>query len=156
MTSSDAIRIDPNHLAGGQRPVPDGFHRPVGQLDDMTSTVTALGLGALIASASAEDDFVLCPFRRCTGGYCPGCGATRSANRLARGDFAESWAHHPWVMLAAAQLIVVAAIGMFLSAEDRRHRLGQLAIPVLLANAILLIGIWIVRLAGHTIPTGWL
>jgi len=110
----------------------------------------------LVASAGADDGTVLCPFRRCTGGYCPGCGATRAANRFVRGDLAGSWSHHPWVILAAVQFVGLAAMTAFVAAPDRPRRLRQVAIPLLLANCALLVAIWVVRLATDAVPTGWL
>lgn len=112
--------------------------------------------GALVAGANADDGVALCPFRRCTGGYCPGCGATRAANRLAHGDLQASWSHHPWVILAMAQVAVVAVVAAALASGTRRLQLRRFAIPLVVTNTALLIGIWIVRLSAGTIPTGWL
>ena len=120
------------------------------------SIATAALLGALVVSADADDGIVLCPFRRCTGGYCPGCGATRATNRLLRGDVAASWAHHPWIILAAAQLAVLLGIAAVLHPAERLGRLRRMALPLLIANCALLIGIWVLRLHADTIPTGWL
>ena len=99
---------------------------------------------------------VLCPFRRCTGGYCPGCGATRSANRLLHGDLAGSWAQHPWVVLAALQLAVLAGVLAVVDPTRRADRLRRGALPLLVANCTLMTGIWVVRLSTDSIPTGWL
>ena len=112
--------------------------------------------GTLVASAGADDGLVLCPFRRCTGGYCPGCGATRATNRFLRGDLAASWSLHPWIVLAAGQLLALVVIGAFIAAPNRLPRLRQAALPLLLANTILMIVIWIVRVNTDAIPTGWL
>lgn len=120
------------------------------------ATVAAIAIGAAVASAGAEDGLVLCPFRRCTGGYCPGCGATRAANRFVRGDLEASWSHHPWVVLAALQAVVLGAATARLSPANRRARLRRVALPALVGNCLLLITIWIVRVADGTVPTGWL
>ncbi|MEM7139749.1 MAG: DUF2752 domain-containing protein [Actinomycetota bacterium] len=109
-------------------------------------------LTGLVATAGAEDGFVLCAFRRCTGGYCPGCGATRAANRLARGDVAASWSHHPWVVLAAVQLAIIAAIALV--ARDRLVAARRWALPLGIANVGALLAIWAIRLADGSIPAG--
>jgi len=113
-------------------------------------------IGTLVASAGGDDGLILCPFRRCTGGYCPGCGATRAANRFVRGDLAASWSHHPWVVLAAGQLLVLAVLAAFIPPAHRLPRIRQAAVPLLVANSVLMIAIWIVRLGSGAVPTGWL
>lgn len=119
--------------------------------------IAAVGFAAVaaIASAGGDDGVVLCPIRRCTGGYCPGCGATRAANRLIRGDVAASWSYHPWIAMLAVQIAVVA--GWFaLTRRDPRLISPRLIAGVGVANAIALLAIWIIRLDAGTIPSGWL
>lgn len=106
----------------------------------------------LIATASAEDGFVLCVFRRCTGGYCPGCGATRAANRLVRGDVAASWSHNPWVIFGAIQFVLFGAL--FAINRDWLMARRRWFVPLACANALALTAIWIVRLSNGSIPTG--
>jgi hypothetical protein len=108
-----------------------------------------------LSALSTEDGPVLCPFRRCTGGYCPGCGMTRSAGRLARGDAAASWEHHPYLLLAVTQLAVVGAAWR-LGPASFRHRLATLLVPALMVNLGLVIAIWVVRLLGGSIPAPFL
>ncbi|MFT5200961.1 MAG: cytochrome bd-type quinol oxidase subunit 2 [Candidatus Aldehydirespiratoraceae bacterium] len=110
--------------------------------------------GVLIITASGDDGFAICPFRRCTGGYCPGCGGTRALHRLGRGDVVGAWQHHPWVVLLAVQCVIVGVVLVF--APAWRERLRQLLLPVVVANAILAIGLWVLRLQAGSIPTGWL
>jgi hypothetical protein len=110
--------------------------------------------GVFVITASGDDGFVVCPFRRCTGGYCPGCGGTRALHRLGRGDVVGAWQHHPWVVLLAVQAVIVAAVLLFAAAW--RARLRKLLLPVAVANTVLAIGIWVIRLQSGSIPTGWL
>jgi hypothetical protein len=112
-------------------------------------------VGALVVSAGPDDGVVLCPFRRCTGGYCPGCGATRAANRFVRGDIGASWSQHPWIVLAVVQMVVLAAAVALSAPPRRRARVRRAAIPLLVANSVLMVGIWIIRLSTGAIPTGW-
>ena len=113
-------------------------------------------VGALVAGAGADDGVVLCPFRRCTGGYCPGCGTTRAANRFVRGDVGASWSQHPWIVFAVVQITVLTAIVALSAPPARRARIRRAAIPLLVTNFVLMIGIWVVRLSTGAIPTGWL
>lgn len=93
--------------------------------------VTGLAAAVVAAIGSTAADLpTLCVFRRCTGGYCPGCGGTRAAASLAKGDLAGAWMQHPWVVLLAVQLIVV--IGAAVSGRlDLNSRLQN---RVLVAN----------------------
>ena len=113
----------------------------------------AAGLVAAGLLVSGSDDgVVLCPIRRCTGGYCPGCGATRAAHRLLGGDVAGAWGRHPWVVLAAAQAVTLVFVLAATTPSRRRDRGRRLLLPAALANAALLLAICIVRLAAGAIP----
>ena len=110
------------------------------------------GLGVLGLAATDSDGLVLCPFRRCTGGYCPGCGATRATGALLRGDLSTSWHHHPIVIIGVAQALVWLAILVVLE-PARRARLKRFTNPLLLGNLAIVLTIWIARLATGAIPT---
>jgi len=107
----------------------------------------------LVVDAGGTDDGPgLCVFRRCTGGYCPGCGLTRSAKHLTRGEFAAAWQDHPWLVLVAPQVLVaVAAVAVVrrLGAVVDRHRVFLVVGGL---NVVLLVGIWITRLVDGSIP----
>lgn len=133
---------------GRRRPARAGVLAP--------SAAGALTVGVLVLAADRDDGVVLCPFRRCTGGYCPGCGATRAANRLVRGDIGAAWGHHPWVVLAAVQVVVFGAVLAATVPGVRPARARRAALPLLVANTVLLVVIWLVRRSTGAIPTGWL
>ena len=94
----------------------------------------------------------LCVFRRCTGGYCPGCGLTRAARHLTRGQVGAAWQDHPWLVLAVAQALVAAAV--YAVARRIRAVIGwnRVSVVVGVFNVVLLLGIWIVRLVDGSIP----
>ncbi len=101
---------------------------------------------ALALVALGDDDgVILCPFRRCTGGYCPLCGGTRAGRRLLRLDLAGAWAAHPFVVLLVAQVPVVAAVAWF---GQWRHQSNRF----LLLNGVVATTIWILRLFNEQIP----
>ena len=104
-----------------------------------------------LASLSSDDGLVLCPFRRCTGGYCPGCGMTRSAGELARGDVAGSWVRHPFLLIALAQ-VAVAAVAWAARPSAFRALVRRHSALILLVNTAVLTGIWIVPLIDGSIP----
>ncbi len=115
---------------------------------------TLLGIGAFALGIAASDDegTILCPFRRCTDGYCPFCGGTRSFGRLLRGDIAGAWTRHPYVVLLAAQVLVIGGL-----LATTRTRPGSLLTPTrrrwfLAANAALAVGVWATRLVLGEIP----
>jgi hypothetical protein len=109
--------------------------------------------GVLVIDAGGTDDGPgVCLFRRCTGGYCPGCGVTRSARHLTRGELAAAWQDHPFVLLAAAQATVAGAMWAVLRLVDRTIRWGRAMAVVGVINLVLLIGIWVVRLVDGSIP----
>ncbi len=120
------------------------------------AALTALGTALAVSGGAVgvDDGFVLCPLRRCSGGYCPGCGATRSVGALLRGDVGASIRLHPLVILWAVQLVVV---GVWLSTSPERSGLdgarrwlrGQ-GVRLLGLNAVAMLVVWLVRLAlGH-------
>ncbi|MEP1122911.1 MAG: DUF2752 domain-containing protein [Ilumatobacter sp.] len=105
-----------------------------------------------VDAGGTDDGAGLCIFRRCTGGYCPGCGVTRSARHLTRGQFAASWQDHPIIPLIAVQAAVAA--GLFAVVRPLRSRLAPPTTIVVAAavNGTLLVVIWAVRLANGSIP----
>jgi len=118
-----------------------------------------LGLGLLLVGAvlainagGTDDGPGWCVFRRCTGGYCPGCGMTRSARHLTRGQFGAAWHDHPWMVLATIQLALGGAIYGIARWIGARVAWRRAILPLAVINASLLIGIWVVRLVDGSIP----
>lgn len=119
----------------------------------------AIGVVALGVAASDDEGTVLCPFRRCTDGYCPLCGATRSFGRLLRGDIVGAWVRHPYVVLLAAQVIVLGSLAALRSArsadeaDTRRPLLSSAQRRWLLtANLVVAFGLWTFRMAIGDVP----
>ena len=93
---------------------------------------------------------VLCPFRRVTGVWCPGCGMTRAVGWLAHGDLHQSLRYHP---LAPVFLIEGAIGAAFLVYRRLLHRddptwlRAEAVLPgLLVANALLVLVVWVIRL----------
>lgn len=97
-------------------------------------------------------DATICFVRRATGFPCPGCGMTRAFGSLAHGDWAAAWRLHPLSFLVAAELAggwLLWGLGAWRGAAVlSRSRVDAL----LLANAALLVTVWLVRAATGTLP----
>jgi hypothetical protein len=88
--------------------------------------------------------FLPCPFRAATGLWCPGCGLTRAAHHLFRGDIAQALRYNVFVVAILAT-IAASWLGWTLSRAGRpaswaraipvRLQIG--AIAVLLAFAVI-------------------
>jgi hypothetical protein len=91
-----------------------------------------------------------CPLKSLTGVPCPGCGLTRGAEALLRGEWRESLAAHAFAPLLVVALAAVAVSTLlpgrrreaFADAVERAER--GVKLPVLLPAALLLY--WFVRL----------
>lgn len=79
--------------------------------------VVAVGASFALSPHSIEDGPVICPFRALTGLPCPGCGLTRSWVYAAHGWWRESFASHPFGLLA-----LVAVVALVVTVVVRRVR----------------------------------
>ncbi len=120
----------------------------VGDRAMMPTIAVATALASAAATSDTESGVTICIFRRCTGGYCPGCGGSRSVMALLRGDLAHAWTLHPWVPLLVAQLIVCVVVMLWVGIEPLR----KFVVPVLVANLALGLTIWTIRLTTDVIP----
>ena len=111
--------------------------------------VAAVVLATINPSDSSP---TICGFARCTGVACPGCGMTRAAGQLVRGNIVEALRYHPLILLIAAELLGAWTIWMAHRAgwiQWRHRRWVDVAIG---ATAALLLVVWIVRLATGSTP----
>jgi hypothetical protein len=133
-----------------------GESMPAGVARFFRSPVRVVGAAVaavlLIDAGGTDSGAGLCVFRRCTGGYCPGCGLTRSARHLTRGEIAAAWTDHPWLVLVAAQAVVAASVWSLLHFLGRRIDVHRALLAIGILNVPLSLGIWIVRLADGSIP----
>ncbi len=112
-----------------------------------------LGLiGALAMVPVVDGTPTICPFALGTGVACPGCGMTRAASQLVRGDWSAAVAFHPVAPLLA--VAVVAGWMWFLLVRLGRARPPSrgLVNGVLSAIAIALLAAWALRLLTGTLP----
>lgn len=151
-TASD---IQPPRPAAATVSGPSSLLSAAGILGDKQAKVrfgmAAVAIFGVLAALSDDDGPVLCPLRRCSGGYCPGCGLTRSGGRLLRGDLAGSWQQHPFLLIALGQAAVVAALWT-LGTQRLRSTMTSGATRFLMANFGLMVAIWAVRMVNGSIP----
>jgi hypothetical protein len=99
-----------------------------------------------------DDGPTICPFALLTGTACPGCGMTRAASHLLRGDWATAIDYHPLAPL----FVVIALAGWGWYLLRRSGRVGpmppRLAQTVLIGAGIMLLGVWMIRAALGTLP----
>ena len=87
---------------------------------------------------------VLCPLRRVTGVWCPTCGMTRAFGWLAHGNLGESLRYHPLAAVLLIEGILVSGVWWY---QRRRRRDDQSWLHrLLVANALLMLVVWVVRL----------
>ncbi len=131
---------------------------------------TGLGLVALLfalafwnpATAGGPD---LCLFHRATGIACPACGLTRAAAAFAHGELGESLRWHPLFLLLASETgLLWLAWGFGLRERSRAGSpprnsrwprpvaLGRLGPRLAIGNGVLLLLVWILRLATGRLP----
>lgn len=120
--------------------------------DRLILAAPLLGLAVLIVVSPTDDGPTICPFALCTGTACPGCGMTRAASALVRGDFANALTLHPLVPLIALQL--AGGWGWYLLRRSGRAQpLSNRALNVILiATGLALLAVWATRLLSGTLP----
>jgi hypothetical protein len=111
-----------------------------------------VAIGALTLAQGFEDTPTMCPFALATGMACPGCGMTRAAGQLLRGDFGAAVAYHP--LIPAIALLTTLGWGWFvLRRTGRVHPMSDRTLNgVLIATAVALVAVWVIRLATGSLP----
>jgi len=102
-----------------------------------------VGVSLAVATTGLGDDngTVLCPFRRCTGVTCPGCGLTRATGALARGNLASAHSHHPLVLPILIQLAVGLLLWTFQPASFWNAQKRPILV-ILSINVLAIFGTW--------------
>jgi Protein of unknown function (DUF2752) len=109
-------------------------------------------LGLLASIRPGGTGVTICPFALFTGMACPGCGMTRAASSLMRGDFSTALGYHPLVPLIA--LLAIGGWAWFLL--RRSGRVEPLPTrwvnTILIGTGVMLLGVWAARLLSGTLP----
>ena len=120
--------------------------------DRLILAAPLLGLSILIVVSPTSEGPTFCPFALCTGTACPGCGMTRAASALIRGDIDAAMVLHPLVPLVALQ----SAIGWgwdLLRRTGRAQPLNSGTVnAMLIGTGLVLLAVWVTRLLSGTLP----
>ena len=109
-------------------------------------------IGVLALVPIVEDGPTICPFALTTGIACPGCGMTRAAAQLFRGDFGAAMTLHPLVP-AIALLGLGGWIWFWLRRTGRAQPMSSRVLNgILISTLIALVAVWIARLAMGGLP----
>ncbi len=128
-----------------------------------STTVSQLGKRSLLAIpfvaaitlatiAPSDGSPTICGFATCTGVACPGCGMTRAAGHLIRGNLIEALRYHPLILLLVAELLGAWTIWAAHQAGWIRWRHRRWVDVVIGGTAALLVIVWIARLIAGTTP----
>jgi hypothetical protein len=120
---------------------------------DRLTVAAPLGLAVILLAGSPGDDGpTLCPFALITGTACPGCGMTRAASSLIRGDVGGAIGYHPLIPLIS--ILAVGGWVWFLLVRSGRARppTSQAVNAVLITTGVLLMAVWLARLVSGSLP----
>ena len=116
----------------------------------------AIGVACGCAAAAVlpigdDDGTVLCPFRLATGGWCPGCVATRAFRAMTHLDLGRAFTLNPWAILVLAQAIVFTS-WLATAPESFRAWWDRFDMRVLSVNVTIALSFWVIRMALDQIP----
>ena len=109
-------------------------------------------VGALAVVGPIEGGPTLCPFALCTGIACPGCGMTRAASHLIRGDVSGALGYHPLILLVAALSVMGSAWYLLRRLGKARPIPNRWVNSILVVTGIMLLGVWVARALSGTLP----
>lgn len=118
----------------------------------------AVGLVGLVAwtalaywRPSNDIRYSVCLSRRVMNLPCPGCGFTRAAAHLAKGEWAHSLRMHPLASFVALQGLLIWLVWGVLLIRGRNIPLGWVN-PWLICHAALFVALWAYRWVSGTLP----
>jgi hypothetical protein len=120
--------------------------------DRLIMVAPFLGVIFLALVTPSEDGPTICPFALCTGTACPGCGMTRAAASLIRGDVSAAMSYHPLVPVVTMQILA----GWVWFALRRSGRVPPMSArtlnATLIGTLVALLAVWVARLVTGTLP----
>jgi len=120
--------------------------------DRLILAAPLLGLSMLMVVSPASEGPTFCPFALCTGTACPGCGMTRAASALIRGDFDAAMTLHPLVPLVGLQL-AIGWVWYLLTRSGRAQPLSSRTVnAILIGTGLVVLAVWVTRLLSGTLP----
>lgn len=111
-----------------------------------------IGVGLLALIGPFDDGPTICPFALATGMACPGCGMTRAASYLVRGDLGAALGYHPLVPLLALGVAGGWAWYLARSAGKVQPMSQRTLNVILIGSGVALVAVWAIRLAAGSLP----
>ncbi|REK12294.1 MAG: DUF2752 domain-containing protein [Actinobacteria bacterium] len=111
--------------------------------------LAVIGLSMVTPDA---DGPTICPFANVTGIACPGCGMTRAAGFLMRGDLAAALTYHPLVVLMALQAIAGWAWFVLRRGNRVKPMSNRVVTAILVGTGVSLLAVWLLRLSMGSLP----
>lgn len=112
-----------------------------------------LGVAALLLANPTDDGPTICPFALSTGMACPGCGMTRAASQILRGNFDMALTYHPLVPIVAVQLIGGWVWFLLRRSGKVKPMSNRTLNIVLIGTGVALLAVWVLRMATGTLPS---
>lgn len=116
----------------------------------MVAPLFAFGFLALYTPS--DDGPTVCPFALTTGMACPGCGLTRAAGYLVRGDIASALTYHPLVILIGIQAVAGWVWFALRQQGTVKPISNRISTAIAVGTAVSLIAVWLLRLGLGTLP----
>lgn len=111
-----------------------------------------IAVAILAVFTPSDDGPTFCPFALTTGTACPGCGMTRAASYLVKGDVSLAFAYHPLVPLIAFQ-IAAGWVWYLLRRSERVEPMSPRTLNIaLIGTSVLFVGVWVIRFISGTLP----
>jgi hypothetical protein len=111
-----------------------------------------LAVAFLSVAPISDDGPTVCPFALVTGTACPGCGLTRAAGYLIRGDLSLALAYHPLVILISIQALA-GWVWLILRKSDQVKPVStRLTNAVLVGTGVSLLVVWLLRMWAGSLP----
>ena len=123
-----------------------------GWRDRSVAAAPFLGVAALLAINPTDQGPTICPIALLTGVACPGCGMTRAASALLRGDVDLALTYHPLIPLIAV-LVIAGWVWSILRRAGKVDPIPNRVVNLtLIGVGVSLVAVWILRFASGTLP----
>jgi hypothetical protein len=111
-----------------------------------------LAAAFLSVAPIGDDGPTVCPFALVTGTACPGCGMTRAAGYLIRGDLASALRYHPLVILVAVQALAGWGWWILRRNDTVEPVSTRITNALLIGTGASLLVVWLLRMLAGSLP----
>jgi hypothetical protein len=111
-----------------------------------------LAAAFLSVAPIGDDGPTVCPFALVTGTACPGCGMTRAAGYLIRGDLASALRYHPLVILVAVQALAGWGWWILRRNDTVKPLSTRITNAILIGTGASLLVVWLLRMLAGSLP----